>query len=190
MPLNLTRSFLSVILPGAVATAPWLLYGAIILAPLRESYSQFGFLYNATAFGIAVVVGAIFEGFGSYIEKLWDRRIGREARPSAAGENWVDADWIAYLASNPAGGEPVAYRYFSRKVTTLYFELGMMMAVPVCLVGVGVIASELGYQCAIVTSVLGAFMAVMIFGWFARDTHEVLCHTRARVNDAMSSRLG
>lgn len=181
MPLDLTRSFLTIILPGVVAIAPWMLLIVAENPSAGELYKDWQVPFHVLAFSVAVMVGAVIEGFGSWFECRWDLQVSAEAEPEPA-KDWVSRDWHAYLAREHADKEPVVYRYLSRKVTTLYFEIGMMCAVPVSLIGVGVLVLTQGkfHWCVPLLAVVSAVGLFLLFHRFAKDTHRVLCVTRSR----------
>jgi hypothetical protein len=180
MPLNLSRSLLTIILPGIVATAPWLLLLFVKVTALQHWHESYAFPLHVAAFAVAVTAGSLFEGVGSYIECMWDRWRGRQETPTIGNDDWVQRDWYAYLKEPYGAAEPVGYRYLSRKVTALYFELGMMMAVPIGLVGLGMLAQMLFPSHGLVPWVFVglAFAAALGFLKFASDTHDLLCETR------------
>ena len=181
MPLTLTRSLLTVILPGIVATAPWLLLMGMLSLELQKWYLQNAFPVHVAAFAIAVMLGGLFEGIGTYIECKWDTKkgCGLEPRIEKLKENWILRDWYTYLARS-FGSEPVAYRYLSRKVTTLYFEFGMMMAAPIGALGLAALVCRIFPKMCWVAALIGVLAVVLgvLFYRFARDTHEVLYETR------------
>ncbi len=185
MPLNLSRSLLTIILPGIVATAPWLLLLITEAPDLQHWYTLHVFPVHVAAFAIAVTAGALFEGIGCYFELHWDRAKANEDVPTVSGD-WVSRDWYAYLTRSFGSAEPVAYRYLSRKVTALYFEMGMMQAIPIGLVGLGALTQKLFPEksATLLFSVGVAFVVFFVFLKFARDTHTVLCETRYFLNDA------
>jgi energy-converting hydrogenase Eha subunit A len=181
VPLTLTRSLLTIILPGIVAIAPWLLLLGMSSPGLQEWYSRHPFPTHVAAFAIAVTIGALFEGIGTYLECRWDSEKGRGPEPDVerVNQNWILRDWYQYL-SHSFGAEPVGYRYLSRKVTGLYFELGMMMGSPVGAFGCAALVCRLFPADCWVAAILSAAAVVLglLFHKFARDTHEVLYETR------------
>src|SRR5262245_48225652 len=130
MPMTLTRSILGVLIPGLVAITPWLLL-LVQTTSATLGYDKYVVLANALVFSFAAVVGTVLESIGSGFEASWDRE--REQAFS------VRENWYAYLARS-FDNEPVGYRYLSRLVTTLYFELSMMMAAPLFCAGAGFLA--------------------------------------------------
>lgn len=178
MPLNLTRSLLTVILPGMVAIGPWLLLAMIWFPKLADAYEEFSVPFHIAAFGLAVVAGSAFEELGSYLEKRWDNSMALQPEPKPE-HDWVSRGWCAYL-SKSYGGEPVVYRYLSRKVTALYFELGMMCAMPIALLGSAFLTAAVipGANCV---ALFIGLVAGLAFCWLwrsARHTHQLLCETR------------
>ncbi len=164
-----------------MAAAPWLLFLGVSSVGLQHWYSQHAFPIHVAAFAITVTLGALFEGIGTYIECQWDasKGCGPEPKIEALEENWILRDWYQYL-SRSFGSEPVAYRYLSRKVTALYFELGMMLAAPIGVIGSAFLFCRLFPYMCWVAAIIGFFAAVLgiLFYKFARDTHEVLYETR------------
>jgi hypothetical protein len=94
-------------------------------------------------------------------------------------------NWYTYL-SRQLDPEPVGFRYLSRMVTTLYFELGMLFATPIFAEGTGVAVAHFYPQrtCPIVALAnVVAIGFIAYFTWQARETHLVLCRTRKEIND-------
>lgn len=175
MPMTLTRSLLTILIPGLVAIAPWL------LALVQNTSATLGFdkypsLANTLVFAAAAVIGSICEGFGTNLEAGWDKE--REGAYS------IKDNWHAYL-SHRFDAEPVGYRYISRLVTTLYFELSMLFAVPSFLVG-GCLLASLRFPDLLVVFAIICLAALIAsthyLHWQARCTHRVLCETRQELN--------
>ena len=180
MPMTLTRSLLTILVPGIVAISPWL------LALVQNTSATLGFdkstsLANALVFAAAAVVGCVCEGFGTMVEAKWDKE--RESEYS------IRENWHSYLAHR-FDKEPVGYRYISRLVTTLYFELSMLFAIPWFLLG-GFILASLRFPDHSIIFALVTLTALMVSGhylhWQARCTHRVLCETRQELNRRWSS---
>src|SRR5688572_3098080 len=131
MPMTLTRSLLTVLIPGLIAIAPWLLM-LVQHTSATLGFKEYSTLANALVFASAAVAGSFFEAQGTRFELAWDKE--RESEFS------VQENWYAYLARN-VEREPVAYRYLSRLVTTLYSELAMIFAAPCFFLGACVLAS-------------------------------------------------
>ena len=189
MPMTLTRSLLTVILPGMVAVAPWLLIAMMANADLRHLYLKYSVAFHACAFGVAVLVGSIFEEIGCYLERRWDREVGDGDRPSRE-INWLVKDWYTYLGRSFGSGEPVGYRYASRKVTSMYFEIAMMFAVPCSLFGFSMLFVALHGE---LDHLFYTFMLLSLFGFFlfsrmAHDTHQLLCELRHFLPEFLSTK--
>jgi hypothetical protein len=187
MPLTLTRSFFAIILPGVIVAAPWILYGLQEVAGLADLYKTYAAPANICAFALVVLVGAMIEAVGTYIEKLWDIAAGRAICPDSA-ETWLEKDWYDYLSRQFGDNEPVAYRYLSRKVTELYFELGMMWAGPVGLLGMIMVMRPHISSIFLCLSIALISIVALLFYKFARDTHEVLYDTRWRINRRLADK--
>jgi hypothetical protein len=175
MTMTLTRSLLTILIPGIVAASPWL------LALVQNTEATLGFdkypsLANALLFAVVAVAGAFCEGLGTTIESRWDKE--RESDYS------IKENWYVYL-SRSLDKEPVGYRYISRLVTTMYFELSMMFAIPSFLLGGCLLASLRfpDYWCLFAILALTAGVASTLYlHWQARSSHRVLCETRQELN--------
>lgn len=175
MPMTLTRSLLTVLIPGLIAIAPWLLM-LVQHTQATLGYEEYSVLANALVFASAAVAGLFFEAQGSRFEVAWDREREEEFA--------IQENWYVYL-SRRFEKEPVAYRYFSRLVTTLYSELAMIFAAPSFFLGGSILASFRFPDSAILFALLGLISAVVSGCYFhrqARCTHKVLCETRQAVN--------
>jgi len=127
-------------------------------------------------FVAATVVGSVFEGLSSHLEAHWD--LTKDADLN------VKDNWTTYLAHR-FETDPIGCRYLARLAVTLYFELSMMCAAPVFLMGAGVrlfwkYPAQSGS--IIVCTVLGALLSAAYFVWQARTTHGLMCRTRRDLN--------
>ena len=173
-PTSLTRSTVTVAVPGIVALSPW------VLALVQHTDATLGLkehptLGHAFFFAAVVVVGTICEGIGTYIESKWDTERDETLE--------VQKYWFHYLSS-VLEKEPVGYRYLSRLVTAMYFELSMVTAVPVFAVGAGTLAAlrfPVSFWGIVGATLLLAGGAAVFFGWQASQTHQVICTTRREV---------
>ena len=173
--MTLTRSLLTILIPGLIAIAPWLLV-VVQHTEATLGFGRYPTLANALVFTSAAVAGSLFETAGTFREVAWDKE--REA------EFAVQENWYTYLART-FDKEPVGYRYISRLVTTMYFELSMSLAVPLFFFGAAVSASLrfLEYWPLFGIVALGA---AMVSGYYfhnqARLSHLVICKTRLQLN--------
>lgn len=174
IPTNITRSTLTILVPGMVAIAPWL------LALVQHTDATLGFhdyatLAHAALLSTVIVVGVLCEGFGTWLESSWDK--------SREEELEVSAHWYAYL-SRSLEREPVGYRYLSRLATAMYFELSMLFAAPSFVIGAGVLGylrfPELFWLELAATLIL-AGGSVVFFSLQAHNTHKVICTTRREI---------
>jgi hypothetical protein len=175
MPTTLNRSLLVTLIPGVIAISPWVLvllqHTDVTLG--LDKYPAIGYVL---LFAAATVAGSFFEGITSFVESRWDHE--RECE-FALYENWT-----TYLAST-FDNEPVGYRYLARRAITLYFELAMMCATPIFVIGAGVLSAlrfpeyQFWFSCA---TVAVAIIGVVYFRIQARATHELLCKTRRDIN--------
>lgn len=175
MPLTLTRSLLTVLIPGLIAISPWLL----LLVQHTEAtlgFRDYSTIANSLVFASAAVAGLFFEAQGTRLEVKWDNEL--------ESEFGVQENWIAYL-SHQLDREPVAYRYLSRLVTSLYSELAMMFAAPFFLMGASILAS-LRFPNAWILYAIGGLAAAVAAGCYfhrqAKCTHRLICKTRRDVN--------
>lgn len=183
MPLTLTRSLLTVLIPGLIAIAPWLLM-LVQHTDATLGFGEYTTLANALVFASAAVAGSFFEAQGSKLEVTWDTEREDEFN--------VTENWLVYL-SREFDREPVAYRYLSRLVTALYAELAMMFAAPLFLGGAAVLASLRFPDGWLLFAIVG-LVAVVASGCYfhraARLTHKVLCETRRDVNARLEEKRG
>lgn len=180
MPLTLTRSFFAIILPGLAMVGPWVLVVLLSYPSLGALYKEFSVPAQVSAFALVVTVGAIAEAVGNYVEKHWDNMVAAKAMPSCEEETWLDRDWLDYLSQSFGDGEPVGFRYLSRKVTELYFELGMMVAAPIGLFGLAfTLRTHVSHS--ICVGVFASLASFFLFFKFAKDTHCVLFDTRYKL---------
>ena len=177
MPVDLTRSLLVILIPGAVAAAPWLLVLVLYTSATLGYVEKYTTIANAVCFAVAVIAGLICETLGTWIEVRWDKQ--REKAHD------ISENWFAYLA-HQLPNEPVGYRYLSRLATMLYFELAMLIASVPFAIGVWVLLYLRFPQHALVVSIamsLGIVAVVIYFKVNAKKTHEVLCVTRRQLNE-------
>ena len=179
MPLNLTRSILAIFIPGGVALAPWVLFLTVRFPSVRDFYSEYSTLVNFVMFGAIIVVGTIFETWGANFEKRWDD--DREEKYE------VKENWYQYL-SRSIDPEPVGYRYISRAVTSLYFELTMIFGSFSFVIGTAAVASTLYPRFAILfmgaSMLIGALVA-RFFRGHANRSHRLLCESRKEINERL-----
>jgi O-antigen/teichoic acid export membrane protein len=124
---RLLRIIAGVVIPGAVASVPWLLVVA-------QTYPAFGdwifsgeILPNTTLVIVVFCAGMFLENFGSRLEVFFDR------------ENKMnEAAWSRYLQQPQ--GELVGHGYISSVVTRFKFELGMIFALPIAALAAAVLA--------------------------------------------------
>jgi hypothetical protein len=147
----------------------------VIGADLLQVVKDFPTLAHSILFSVVVVAGCICEGVATFLECRWDRALQR------SGAFDVDGDWLAYLR---AKDECIGVRYLSRLVTTLYFELCLLMAIPFLSVGLGLLIllhaeDENGFWAAAVV-VVGSLVALYL-RYQAKSTHQLLCQTRQKL---------
>ncbi|QGW63979.1 hypothetical protein GOY17_03020 [Lysobacter soli] len=175
MPMTLSRSVLTVLIPGLIAICPWLL-AIVQYTSATLGFDKYTTLANALVFCAAAVVGSICERIGTSLESRWDKE--------RDGELQVSDQWYTYLA-HTLDKEPVGFRYLSRLVTSLYFELGMFVAGPSFVAGVTVLASLRFPEWSVILGIVGLALVVCAGFFFhgqARDTHLLLCRTRVELN--------
>lgn len=175
MPITLTRSLLVVLIPGGILITPFMVILYFANQNIAVLYKDYVLLFNAFFFTFSVIAGLILEGVVSFQEKRWDEDRNDEYQ--------VYENWYNFLAKETAN-EPVGFRYISRLVTTMYFELAMMVAVPVF--GFGIM---LNIERIVTNYICGwaIFILLITFGlgWYfrfqAKSTHLVLCKTRMEI---------
>lgn len=182
MPVTLTRTVLVIFIPGGIALISWiLLYLIQIDAESADSiYRRYSTPINLCFFATTVIIGTIIEGVNTHIEVRWDK-IHQDKFD-------VENNWYAYLSCTPAN-EPVAFKYFTRLVTTMYFELGMMWATLSFGMGVASIIFTLKPCCypayCVITVILSILFSIY-FHWQASTSHEVLCKARKELMERLN----
>lgn len=174
IPTALTRSTVTILVPGTVALSPWLLL-LVQHTSATLGYKEYATLANAMVLAAVIVTGSICEGLGTFIELNWDCK--RES------ELDIKENWHKYL-SRVFEKEPVGFRYLSRLVTTMYFELSMLVATPFFLAGSGVLAYLRFPQhawLAAITALAASIVSAWFFWWQASKTHRVICETRREI---------
>lgn len=180
MPFTLTRSILVVIIPGLIALAPWALWVASKIPQFGGLYSTYATLVNASLIGVGIIIGSFIEGAMSHLEVKWDTKCEEQYK---VRDNWFD-----YLAQQ-FKAEPVGFRYISRLATTMYFELSMMAATPIALLGFAILIYDHSpfWRCiGSVGMVLFALGSIIWFCWQAKCTHKVLCEARKELNERIN----
>ncbi|WP_193086767.1 hypothetical protein [Advenella sp. FME57] len=180
MPHTLTRSILTILIPGLFALCPWLLLLHQYANPQVGSVNPI--LLPAIVITLAAVLGSIFEGLGSHFEASWDNC------PRMTNYE-IEKNWHIYLAS-ALEPKPIGYSYLAKIVTSLYFELAMIWASPIFIIGLGAVVWQhfSTSSCLLVICMgLASILAVVFFWWQARSSHEVLCKTRQRLNVLMQA---
>lgn len=176
MPITLTRSLLVILIPGGLAVMPWFFYFLSDFDDFGNVYEKYKTLINVITFGVIVVTGTLLESIVSYQEDLWDKKREEEYKVT---DNWYK--YLSYTLEN----EPVGFRYLGRMVTTLYFELSMMIASPIFFMGIVLILSSIGIQNKsgwIVLFLILTGLSCYFFRKQAENTHMILCKTRLEIN--------
>jgi len=176
MNITLTRSLLVILLPGAMFLMPWGLFILISYPDCLKAYELYKYEYVAVLFGLSVFTGMLLEGLGASIEVHWDRT--RETKYD------IDKNWYAYLAAQYET-EIVGYKYITSRVTTMYFELGMMWVAMSAAISSWFLLYKFNSECfvfnAIVMTTL-CFFAMIYFYRMAYSSHKVLCKARQKIN--------
>lgn len=176
MPFNLTRSLLVILIPGAVALAPWVLISVHAWPFLANHYQEYPFFVNGLLFGFVVILGTFFETLGAKFEETWDEKRNEKYQ--------VMENWYKYL-SRSIYPEPVANRYMGRLVTRMYFGLSMVSATLVFALGCVALALTFENMWILVGSVVVVVVGVALsvfFEWEANETHKELCKVRKQLN--------
>ncbi|TVV43112.1 hypothetical protein [Thalassolituus sp. C2-1] len=176
MNITLTRSLLVILLPGAMALSPWIVLLLITHPDYIPIYKEYKYELLGIGAGLSVLFGMIFEGISSYVEVRWDDTIGCTYK--------VEENWHKYLAASYEN-EPVAYRYISTKVTTMYFEFAMMWVAASSAFGwAWVVCSfkPLHFEAWAWACVIVGLSMSWYFKYMAKSSHELLCIIRLKVN--------
>ncbi len=183
MPITLTRGMLAILIPGGVALSTWILLLFIYLDSNYESlYSDFTTPINMALLGLIIILGSFIEGIGSYFEVYWDEKLESEFQ--------VSENWYKYLCNPPT--DCVAQKYISRMVTSLYFELGIMLSSLIFGVGLSAVICTVKPNCYQLWSVMTIVFSLLSFFYFkkqARESHMVLCKVRKELNERSCSNI-
>ena len=174
MPTDLSRSLLTILIPGLIAIAPWLLL-VVQRTNATLGFGEYPTIANALVFSCVVVVGSFCEGMGTLIESRWDTMRCKTLD--------VYGDWYAYLASTES---PVGNRYLSRLVTSMYFELSMFFAVPPFIAGctyLGILRFPELNNLILGAGAITILLSLRYFWWQAYRTHDALCVTRQKLRE-------
>lgn len=174
IPTNITRSTLTVLVPGMIAITPWLL-ALVQHTDATLGFKEYPTLAHAALLSAVIVAGTLCEGLGTWLETSWDK--------SREDELEVAEHWFVYL-SRTLDREPVGYRYLSRLATAMHFELSMFFAAPLFIIGAGVLTSLrfpnlFWLEFSATLMLVGGAMA--FFSWQAHSTHKVICTTRREI---------
>ncbi|MCD8522581.1 MAG: hypothetical protein LRY66_05970 [Saccharospirillaceae bacterium] len=176
MNITLTRSLLVILLPGAMFLMPWVVFILSAYPDCLKTYESYKYEYVVVLFGLSVFTGMLLEGLGASIEVHWDRI--REV------EYDIKKNWYAYLAAQYEA-EIVGYKYITSRVTTMYFELGMMWVAMSAAISSWFLLYSFNSECFILKTILITmlcFIAMIYFYRMAYSSHEVLCKARQEIN--------
>lgn len=176
VPSDLTRSFLTILVPGVVALSPWVLL-LIWNTSAGASLKDYPALANIFFFAAVSVVGSVCNGFGTLVESF----ILDECRNQ---KYEVDEYWFRYLSHVP-GKEPVGFRFLSRLAGVLSFELAMFWASFPFVIGSAVLTDQLfphlGGRLVYGVAALLVIVLPSFFFCMAAITHHALATTRREV---------
>lgn len=117
---ELFRPLVTLVLPGGVASAPYLILAACLIPSVRT----FGHEYPSTSVAIALAcivgIGLVLEDVGSRIEYRWDKRLNKRHADHLV-------TWDKYLQLKMRD-EIVGQRYLRTLLVRLKFELAMVPA--------------------------------------------------------------
>jgi hypothetical protein len=183
IPLDLSRSLIVIIIPGAVALTPLGLWLTALYPSLIAFYEAHQATSNVVVFVSSVLAGLVIENIMTWLEVRWDRE--REKTYEVA-ENWYK--YLARVTEH----EPAGYGYLRRMWTTLYFELAMLVAAPVLLIGLAIVlrwepAPFNNCLARIALALLGIASGCFFYS-AAKDSHGVLCKTRMEINTRLDAR--
>ena len=115
------RPLVSLVVPGAVAIAPWTHLAISHVQGVEDFWKQHDAAFVALLVLTVLTVGLILEGVGALVESaVFDAILAKKRARHVA-------DWKAYLQLK-MGDEFVGQRYLRTMVTRLKFELPMVPA--------------------------------------------------------------
>lgn len=116
------RPFITWVVPGAVAMAPYLMVAFHGSAQFAEAASQNAAVALLVVVLLAAGIGVVTDALGGLIERIWDSML--EARDEESHKS----NWEAYLQLPPEPGT-IAEEYVSYLVLMLKTELALPIAV-------------------------------------------------------------
>lgn len=164
------RPIVTLMIPGAIAGAPWLI-GLTWQYPNFLSRLERDSALSAVVIALATVaIGMICENLGSHIETRFDGRLKEELK----------ATWNAYLRTAFIA-DPVGRRYARTLVLRLKFELGVLVALSISLLGIIYLAAIAMPKDR--AAIFAAFSLIIIryLIWEAGETHKLLHDTRVEL---------
>jgi hypothetical protein len=177
MAFTLTRSLMTIVIPGGVVLAPWIVFVVLRYPDIADVYKDYEVATTAGLAGLLIVVGTIIEVLASFIEDLFDK--------TADAKMNVRENWFNYLA-HKRDADLIGFGYISRRVTTMYFELCMGLAVPFSAFGIAALMTRHFEACALptimVTGGIVGFLLAVLFIWAGKRTHHLLCEVRQELN--------
>lgn len=178
---QLVRPFVTLAIPGLIASAPYYVLAVHWTGRLEVVVPQ----PKEAIYGLALVTtilfaGLLVDGVASWVEaKVLDTRMNRLT------SNAHQRDWEKFLQLNYDGKEPVGHRYLRGLVQSLKHELGTAVALVMAGPGIFVLVATFPKYSPVLVPVL-LLAGVMAYWQFiqARTTHELLSDTRATILDA------
>lgn len=176
MPFTLTRSILVILLPGAITLSPYLFNLLYTLPQFMAWYDGHKTESYFFVFSAAVIIGSVYEGISSIVEVKLDNCL-KKTHPD------IDKEWYNYLCRNNSS-EPVAYRYISRRATTMYFEFSMAYSMIFLGYGFSLNLDRIGFFNDCLQKPAFIMIFWVLFYYFFRQamsTHSVLSKIRSEL---------
>ena len=124
------RPLVTILLPGALATFPYVLLLNNYFPEVERYRAQQDFVYYALLFLAVLGVGLILEDIGARIESGWDKLLIRKNQECAD----LEETWWKYLALT-YDKEPIGQGYLRSILLRMKFELSGGVAMLVCAAG-------------------------------------------------------
>lgn len=180
---DVLRPVLNFVVPGTFAIAPYLVIAAHYLPFVPSFWNDHSAAFSALAIVLVLFVGGLLEDFGTRLEVFWDERLN--ALPNH------NANWDKYLSLR-IKDEIIGQRYIRNLLTRFKFELSMVFALPIMLVGL--VWLNALYQVWSDTAFAGVAVIVLIVENYLLDesyqSAKLLHKTRQIVIDAVDRPAG
>jgi len=153
---ELFRPLVQILVPGTVALAPYALIAAYYNPKLYSFWDKHANTFGVLALVAVIAAGFLLEDIGSKIELHWDKVLNKEREDH-------NADWKRYLSLR-LKDEIIGQRYLERVVLRMKFELSLVPALVLALLGILWLNLVTSYWSWLAVVIAALLMCLLI--WF------------------------